>query len=280
MGVVMIVKTFFCMILLLAIVTGLCGCVNTDFRESIAPTHQESGTETSGQPIETTNDATTESAATEQTTPPHAQLYHPDYTTDQIWQYFQEVVLDMEYTDGTGDATLVQKWISPIRYRIYGTPTAEDYAVLTDLFAQLNAVPGFPGIYAAAEGEKENFSLSFLSPDAFRNQFSDVVHGEDAYGAAQFWYYTDTNELHTARIGYRTDVEQKRRNSILIEEVINTLGISDTVLRTDSVVYQYSDHNAALSNVDWIILKLLYSLEIRCGMNAEACLAVVQELYY
>ena len=123
-------------------------------------------------------------------------------------------------------------------------------------------------------------SLSFLEPNAFREGFSHVVHGEDAYGATQFWYYTDTNELHTARIGYRTDIDQRVRNSILVEEVINSLGITDTVLRPDSVVYQYSNENTALTAVDLVILKLLYDPAIRCGMDAEDCRDVIWGRYY
>jgi hypothetical protein len=278
-------RTLFCIVLLLAFVMGLCACTNVELKDGIMlqATHKAPNAETSGETTstnDTTNEAETEWAPTEQTSPPHSQLYLPDYTALQIWQYFQEVVLDMEYTDGTGDVTLVQKWMSPIRYRIYGTPTEEDYAVLTDLFAQLNAVPGFPGIYAAAEEESENLTLSFLQPDDFRNQFSDVIHGEEAYGAAQFWYYTATNELYMARVGYRTDVDQNTRNSILIEEIINALGITDTVLREDSIVYQHSDENTGLSDVDWVILQLLYDPAIQCGMGAETCAEVVQDLYY
>ncbi len=264
---------------------GLCACTNAELTDGITPqaTHQGPNAETSGETTptnDTANETVTERVPTEQTSPPHSQLYLPDYTAPQIWQYFQEVVLDMEYTDGAGDVTLVQKWTSPIRYRIYGTPTDEDYAVLTGLFAQLNAVPGFPGIYAAAEEELENLTLSFLQPDEFRTQFSDVIHGEEAYGATQFWYYTATNEIYTARIGYRTDVDQNTRNSILIEEIINTLGISDTVLREDSIVYQYSNENTVLSDVDQIILQILYDPAIQCGMGAEDCAIVVQDLYY
>ena len=278
-------RRLFCIVLLLAFALGLCACTNAAFTDGIMPqaTHQEPNAETSGETPptnDTANETVTEWVPTEQTSPPHSQLYLPDYTAPQIWQYFQEVVLDMEYTDGTGDATLVQKWTSPIRYRIYGTPTEEDYAVLTDFFAQLNAVPGFPGIYAAAEEELENLTLIFLQPDDFRRQFSDVVHGEEAYGAAQFWYYTATNDIYSARIGYRTDIDQTVRNSILIEEIINTLGITDTVLRADSIVYQYSDENTVLSDVDLIILQLLYDPAIQCGMDAESCAIVVQNLYY
>ena len=66
----------------------------------------------------------------------------------------------------------------------------------------------------------------------------------------------------------------------LLEEVVNMLGISDTVLREDSIVYQYSNDNMALSDVDWVTLKLLYSSDIKSGMDAESCKAVIQKLYY
>lgn len=240
----------------------------------------------SGCAKETLTEETT-AAATEITVPAtqsteriQSVLYLPDYTTEQIQEYFAEVVLNMEYTDGTGDAKVVHKWLGPIWYGIYGMPTEEDLAVLQGLFDQLNAIEGFPGIYAAEHVGQENMSLSFLEPNDFREGFSHVVYGEDAYGATQFWYYTDTNELYTARIGYRTDIDQSVRNSILVEEVINSLGITDTVLRPDSVVYQYSNENTALTDVDLVILKLLYDPAIRCGMDAEGCSDVIWGRYY
>lgn len=212
--------------------------------------------------------------------PLHSEWYLPHCTTEQLVEYFEEVVLNIEYNDGTGSANLVQKWLAPIYYRFYGTPTDTDKEVLYALFDQLNAIPGFPGIYAAADGINENVSISFLDPAAFRDSFSHVIHGEDAYGAVQFWYYTLTNELHTARIGYRTDIDQTTRNSVLIEEIINILGITDTTLRPDSITYQYANDTTVLSDVDWVILKLLYDPSIQCGMNADDCAAIIQDLYY
>ena len=216
----------------------------------------------------------------EETKPQHTALYLPDCTTQQILEYFEEVVLHIEYTDGTGNASLVQKWAVPLYYEIYGAPTEEDLAVLADLFAQLNAVEGFPGIYAAEDDVSANLSLHFLDPESFNATFSSVVNGEDACGATQFWFYTDTNDIYTANVGYRTDLDQTTRNSILIEEIINTLGITDTELRPDSIVYQYSDDNLALSDIDWVILKLLYDPAIQCGMDFDSCAAVIETLYY
>lgn len=210
----------------------------------------------------------------------HSSIYHSDYTVDQIIQYFEEIVLDMEYSDGEGDVTLVQKWTSPIRYRYYGEYTNEDINVLNDLFEKLNKISGFPGIYEAQEDETENLTISFLDPHSFEDSFSDILDGEDAFGATQFWYYTESNEIHTAKIGYRTDLDQQKRNSILLEEVINMLGIDDTKLREDSIVYQYSDDNTSLSTVDEIIIKLLYDPQIKCGMDFEKCKEIIKKLYY
>lgn len=210
----------------------------------------------------------------------HSGLYLPGCETEEMVRYFEEVVLNMEYTDGTGDVTVVQKWLSPIRYGISGSPTEEDLAVLEELFARLNGIPGFPGIFPAENSGQENMSILFLTPDAFRQEFSETVHGEDAFGATQFWYYTETNEIHTARIGYRTDIDQTTRNSVLPEEIVNTLGISDTVLRPDSIVYQYSNDNLCLSDTDLVILKLLYDPAVSCGMDAGSCAAIVRHRYF
>lgn len=236
-------------------------------------------------PETTTARVTTTSQQPEEpeTVPPrHSPLYLAGYSTDQIIEYFEEVVLHMEYVDDDddGSASLVQKWTIPIYYRIYGNPTEEDLEVLADLFVQLNEIDGFPGIYAAPDGEPENLKISFLDHETFYNEFSESVHGEDAYGAVQFWYYTDTNDIYKARIGYRTDLDQVTRNSVLVEEIVNLLGLSDTVLREDSVVYQYSNENIELSDVDLLIIKLLYNPAIQCGSDYYDCQKVIRDLYY
>lgn len=266
---------------LLAMMLLLCGCMNGEMKQEAAPT--DSYTQTVSQteitePTQITTEPT--QIVTEPTMPQHSDLFLPSCTTQQMVDYFSEVVLDIEYSGGDGDFTLVQKWTSPIFYRIYGTPTEEDSAVLNGLFTQLNEIQGFPGIYAAEDGASENLSLSFLDYETFNQSFSEVINGEYAFGAVQFWYYTDTNDIYTARIGYRTDLDQVSRNSVLQEEIVNALGISDTVLREDSIVYQYSDENTSLSDVDLVILKFLYHPDIRCGINLEECRAVIEKLYY
>ena len=261
--------------LILLLVLALCGCA--------APVPMTTAPETSIPETmlpETTIPETTVPATTAPTEPLHSALYREGFEVEEILTYFQEVTNQIEYTDGTGDPSLIQKWLSPMVYRIHGSPTEEDLQVLAEFCDRLNAVPGFPGIREAQEYEPENLSLNFLDPDSFRERFSDVVHGEDAWGATQYWYYTDTNEIHTAAIGYRTDIPQLDRSSIILEEIVNTLGISDSERRSDSIVYQHSNENLQLSDIDWLLLELLCHPDIAPAMDAEMCEKIIRDLYY
>ena len=209
--------------------------------------------------------------------PDYSELRLPGVTLQQVQEAFEEVVLQTEYSEGEGDTSLVQRWECPILYRIHGSPSDGERAVLTDLFADLNGITGFPGISEAKEGE-EHLNIYFLDRNDFEETFSEFLNGEVADGAVRYWYYTDTNDIYEAKIGY-LNKDGGVLKSVLIEEVINMLGISDTVLRTDSVVYQYSDENEAPSEMDWLIVKLLYRPEIRCGMGAEECREVLGRFY-
>ena len=279
-------------LLALLLALALCGCAApaqpTTVPETTTPvtTVPETTIPMTTVPETTVPETTVPEATVPETTVPattaplHSALYREGFDVEEVLTYFHEVTNQIEYTDGTGDPSLIQKWLSPLIYRIDGAPTEEDLRVLEEFCQQLNAVPGFPGIREAQEGEFENLTRSFLDPDSFRERFSDVVHGEEAWGATQYWYYTDTNEIHTAAIGYRTDIPQPDRSSIILEEIVNTLGISDSERRSDSIVYQHSNENLQLSVIDWLLLELLYHPDIAPAMDAEMCEKIIRDLYY
>ena len=269
-------------LLALILALALCGCAAPVQPTTVPETTVPVTTVPETTIPETTVPETTvpETTVPATTAPLHSALYREGFDVEEVLLYFHEVTNQIEYTDGTGDPSLIQKWLTPMVYRIHGSPTEEDLQVLAAFCDELNAVPGFPGIREAQEDEFENLTLSFLDPDSFRERFSDVVHGEDAWGATQYWYYTATNEIYTASIGYRTDIPQTDRNSIILEEIVNTLGISDSGRRSDSIVYQDSNDNLQLSEIDWLLLELLYHPDIASGMDAEMCEKVIRDLYY
>ena len=71
------------------------------------------------------------------------------------------------------------------------------------------------------------------------------------------------------------------RNSVILEEIYNGLGpVQDTDLRPDSLIYSAYSTPQELTEIDELILKLLYHPDMVCGMNAQECEAVIRQLYY
>lgn len=281
-------KKLLSFLLAMVMIVSLCACDVSDgweYTEDDTTEDTEDTTETTDSTEDTEGTEDTENTENTENTeeipaPLHSDLYIEGVSQEQMIEYFNEVVLSIEYSTGDGDATRVQKWKNPIYYRIVGNATDMDLSILNDLFSQLNQVDGFPGIFPADSEHSENLTIWFLDQYNFNLQFSSVINGETADGAVQFWYYTFSNEIYEGQIGYRTDISQEIRNSVLLEEIINLLGINDTVLRSDSITYQYSSDATELSDIDWVIMKLLYNPKILCGMKESACKLVVPDLYY
>lgn len=210
----------------------------------------------------------------------HSKLYDERYSVKQVIKYFKEVVLDVEYSSGDGDPSVVQKWEIPLRYEITGMESKQDKKVLKNFCKQLNQIEGFPGIEKANEDEVGNVFIGFYNYDEFYENMGEVVNYEDSDGAVQFWYGTETNDIYEMTIGYRTDIDQYVRNSVIMEEIINGLGITDTNLREDSIVYQGYTTPQELTDMDWLLLKILYHPDIKCGMNAKECAKVIRKIYY
>ena len=97
-------------------------------------------------------------------------------------------------------------------------------------------------------------------------------------GAVTFWYENDV--IYNAIICYRSDIDQYTRNSVILEEIYNGLGpIQDSLLRADSIIYSGFSQPQQLTDMDWLILRLLYHPQMRCGTDGAQCEAVIRQLY-
>lgn len=244
-----------------------------------APTTEEV-TEQTTQPLtEATTEETTvpEESEPEVTEPVHSPFYIEGLSVEDVITYFNEVCLDAEFIN-SGNATLLQRWEMPIRYALYGDYTDEDLAVLTGFAEWLNTIEGFPGIEEAEEAWQANLAIHFCTQDDMISILGDNFWGMD--GGVTFWY-SGNNDIYNATICYRTDIDQYVRNSVILEEIYNGLGpIQDTDLRFDSLIYSGYTTPQELTEIDELIMKLLYHPALRCGMNAEECAQVIRQLYY
>lgn len=225
---------------------------------------------------EETPDTQTPETPKPETETAHSSLYIEGVSTDDVIAYFNEVCLDAEFTSG-GNASLVQKWTSPITYYIHGNPTEQDLSVLRGFVQWLNGMYGFPGMSEAADAPSATLTIHFCTIEELINILGDQYTNSD--GGVTYWY--ENNAIYSGTICYRNEIDQEVRNSVILEEIFNGLGpVQDTWLRPDSIAYAGYSTPQSLTAVDELILKLLYHPDIHCGMNATECEAVIRSLYY
>lgn len=210
------------------------------------------------------------------TEPLHSEYYIDGFDVEEVIVYFKEVCLSAEFVN-SGDPSRLQKWDSPIYYRLYGSYTEEDYETLTSFTEVLNSIFGFPGIYEIQDPFTDNLSIYFCTQKEMVARLGENFRNMD--GGVTFWYTDDV--INTGIICYRTDRDQYLRNSVILEEIYNGLGpIQDTKLREDSIIYEDFTLPQMISEMDLLLLQLLYHPLMLPGMDAEECEAVIRSLYY
>lgn len=253
------------------------GSSTTQTQEQTTTT--SSGEETTVDTTEQTGADTTEGSVAETTVatePEHSPLYIEGLAVEDVIRYFNEVCLDAEFING-GDASLLQKWTAPIGYMLNGSATDEDLETLNGFVAWLNTIEGFPGMRQTQVLAEASMQIHFCTDSDMVSLLGENFTYMDA--GVTFWY--DRNEIYNAIVCYRTDLNQTVRNSVILEEIYNGLGpVQDTDLRQDSIIYSGYSEPQSLTQVDELLLKLLYHPQLQCGMNAAECEAVIRRLYY
>ena len=210
----------------------------------------------------------------EPTPTPH-NFYIDGISVDDVILYFNEVCLDAEFVSG-GNPNNVQKWDEPIYYRMHGSYDNIDIAVIETFARYLNCVEGFPGMYAAEDEVYANLNIYFTDEAGMVNHLGTDFYGCD--GGVTFWYEED--RIYDETICICTNIDRELRNSVLLEELYNGLGpVQDTQLRPDSIIYSDFARTQDLSDVDRLLIELLYHPDILCGMNSEECEAVIRRIY-
>ena len=213
-------------------------------------------------------------------TPPiedlHSDLYISGVSVEEVITYFNEVSLDAEMVND-GDPSKLQKWVEPIYYFLNDGYTEDDLVVILNFVNWLNKLDGFPGIYETKDLKDANLRIYFGNQKKMLQIMGNNFGGLD--GGVTFWYLD--NKIYDETIFYRTDIDQEVRNSVILEEIYNGLGpVQDTDIRTDSIIYSGFSKPQELTEIDELILKLMYNPKMLPGMNALECEKVIRQLYY
>ncbi len=179
---------------------------------------------------------------------------------------FDVSALSMEYP-GAGDAQgHLIRWGSSIRVYIEGKPTKKDKETINTMLLNLALrVPDMPNVTLTTNKSASNVQIYFVPMKQLKNYVPGYVEGN--WGMFHYNYSNWT--IKDAQIGIATDVtDQKSRNHLIQEEFFGALGLlNDHYLYSDSIVYQPWTTVQQPSEVDWLMLNMLYSPLVSPGIE-------------
>ena len=158
------------------------------------------------------------------------------------------------------------RWETPIRIYVGGKPTKADLNTLDNFLIQLSSrVPGLPNITRVSSESSANVKIYFVP----LKQLGNYVPGYVSGNWGMFHYNYTSWKITNAEIGIATDkTNQKSRNHLIMEELVGALGLAnDHNSYSDSILYQPWTTTQELSEVDWMMLNMLYHKDVYPGMT-------------
>lgn len=198
------------------------------------------------------------------------------FTVEEVLNYYIEVGMSSEYANGN-NIDFVRKWTSPIGVLVQGDPDEDDWAVINALFDALNEVDGFPGIHVCSGSEDFQMIIRFLPRDRYQNYAQEAVGNESTDGYSLIWF--DGGVLTRAEIGIRKELERSNKNHVILEEIVQALGLqNDSYSYPDSLFYQGYNEPQWPTDLDWLLVRFLYSEELKPFMKEDDVRRIAYEI--
>ena len=174
-------------------------------------------------------------------------------------------------------ATNLCRWEEPIRICVIGSPSSDDRKQLDQFIMEIAVhCPNVPNIHVTNSTRDANVVI-YYGPLNTLSQYVDYYR-EGNWGAFSY-NYTSRHAIYTGKVGIATDKNNTAsKRHLLREELIGVLGLSnDHELYSDSILYQQWTTVGQLSEVDWLMLNMLYDPDLSCGMTAAEARRILLE---
>ena len=194
-----------------------------------------------------------------------------------VVSYYLEIGMSSEYSNGN-PINYVRKWTAPILVYVGGNPREQDLELIQRLFDALNGVYGFPGIELCDDVEIAGMEVYFLDPAEYFPASFRAVGTEISDGYSTIWF--DNGVITRAEIGIRTDLTDRNKTHVILEEIVQALGLqNDSYSYPDSLYYQGFNEPQWPTDMDWLLVRFLYRPEMKPLMKEEEVLELAETVF-
>ncbi|MGC1244917.1 MAG: DUF2927 domain-containing protein, partial [Spirulinaceae cyanobacterium] len=176
-------------------------------------------------------------------------------------EYFELIAFGNEFVTNP-QTQYVRKWNEDIRIKVMGSPTQEDWQTLQIVINELNQLVG--DIQIALDNQNHNLEIYFIPQEKFSQYEPNYVPGNLGF----FFIWWNSNlEINRGKILISTNqVTQIERSHIIREELTQSLGLmNDAWTYPDSIFYQDWTEVNQFSELDKVVIRILYSPKIKTG---------------
>lgn len=217
------------------------------------------------------------------------------YSKEQVLDFFGTVALQAEYSseelepseNEAGDAVSythpLARWeTDTIYYTIDGSKNAPDTTtIVQQVIGNLNAIPNLPDILPADESHTASLTISIGTQEAIQymmqmesDGFNTFSYDLQDYHVTKGKVYLYAMELSENNLPMDSDMTmhltEDRIKHIVTEEITQTMGLpNDCTGYPESVLDDDANEATSLSNLDTMILVMMYSKDFKSGMSYD-----------
>ena len=174
-------------------------------------------------------------------------------------------------------ATALSRWEGPIRICLTGSPSSDDRQQLNQFIMEIAThCPNVPNIHLVNSEQDADVTI-YYGPLNTLAQHVNYYH-EGNWGAFSY-HYNSRHVIVSGKVGIATDKNNAAsKRHLLREELIGVLGLTnDHSMYSDSILYQEWTTVGQLSDVDWLMLNMLYDPDLSCNMSAAEARRILLE---
>jgi len=178
-------------------------------------------------------------------------------------KYFFKVAFGADYGDKTNR---IRKWTDDIKIGIRGTLTDKDRTALNNTIFEIKSLISESNINIKIVTKEPNLLINYTAHNNFkRDPDLPDIHKHHAYAITS--QNRTTGEIYFAKIYISTDKSQQFRDEAITEELIQSLGLMRDTNNKESIFYNAAIDNKKLHDIDRLLVKYLYSKDIKPGMT-------------
>ena len=188
-----------------------------------------------------------------------------------------QCLLECGFSSEYGGDDKLSRWEEDISIYIGGEATREDIEKVDSFIMELSfRIPFLPPITRVEEENDANVKMYFVPLDEMGQYVGGYEEGNWGFGTHYWMDYV----RYEGEVGVCSDVtNQIQRNHLIMEELIAVIGMTnDHYCYEDSIIYQPWTETQELSELDWLMLNMMYHPHLAPGMTAEEAEGILMNI--